>query len=102
MAKKTRIEITVERRQRTVVRPRRRPRAAWCGECAGLVHMLTADEAAVLTETTARDVFRLVEAGELHFLEVDGGMLLVCPNSLEALRRSSRRGEGILTPLPPE
>ena len=90
MAKKTRTEITVERRQRTVVRMRRGPRAAWCEGCAGLVPMLTPDEAAALAGTTAREIFRRVEAGELHFLETADGALLICGGRL--LENEKERG----------
>jgi len=44
--------------------------------------MLTPGEAATLTHSTVRHIFRRVEAGELHFLETESGELLVCPNSL--------------------
>jgi hypothetical protein len=57
--------------------------AAWCEQCAEEVVMLTPDDAATLLETTARAIFRSVEAGELHFRETVGGRLLVCHNSLE-------------------
>ena len=49
--------------------------------------MLEPDEAAVLTATTVRNIFRRVEAGELHFVESDGGVLLVCRTSLELIRQ---------------
>ena len=44
--------------------------------------MVTPDEAAALTETSARAIFRRVESGELHFVETDKGALLVCRNLL--------------------
>jgi hypothetical protein len=48
--------------------------------------MFTPDEAAVFAHTTARDIFRRIESGDLHFTESDGGGLLVCRNLLEGKR----------------
>jgi hypothetical protein len=44
--------------------------------------MVTADEAARLTRVTPRAIYRQVEAGRLHFIEAQDGLLLVCKNSL--------------------
>jgi len=73
--------ITVETFQRTTVRLRRKARIAWCEQCAAETAMLATDEAAAFLETTARQIFRLTEAGEIHFLEAESGALLVCRNS---------------------
>ena len=78
---KTKIEITLEKRQRVTVRGRR-PGTEWCERCSAEAQMLPAAEAAALVQTSARDIFRRVESGELHFLETGGGGLLVCRNSL--------------------
>jgi hypothetical protein len=77
-----RTTITAETYQRTTVRLRRTGTIAWCGQCASATCMLTPGEAAALMRTTVRAIFRRVEAGELHFLEIDSGELLVCRNSL--------------------
>ena len=78
----TRTEITVETRQRITVRPGR-TNVALCEQCTREVVMLSPEDAAAVLETSARAIFRLIEAGELHFLETVGGGLLVCRNSLE-------------------
>lgn len=44
--------------------------------------MLTPDEVAAVAQSTARDIYRRVEAGELHSIETDDGALRVCVNSL--------------------
>ena len=75
--------ITVETFQRTTVRSRRKPRIAWCEQCAAETAMLSTDEAAAHLQTTAREIFRLTEAGEIHFLETESGALLVCRNSCQ-------------------
>ena len=82
----TKTEFTIEQRQRTTIRLRA-PRLVWCELCAAPGWMLEPDEAAVLTATTVRNIFGRIEAGELHFVESDGGVLLVCRTSLELIRQ---------------
>ncbi|HXI91929.1 MAG TPA: hypothetical protein VNO24_18085 [Blastocatellia bacterium] len=79
---KTKTEITVATRQRITIRRRSEPPDAWCERCGAQVQMLAPLEVAALLQTTARAIFRGVEAGELHFLETADGGLLVCRNSL--------------------
>jgi hypothetical protein len=45
--------------------------------------MITPDEAAALTQTTAREIYRRVEAGGSHSIETDDGALRICVNSLD-------------------
>jgi hypothetical protein len=68
--------------RRLVYAPQRRT-TAWCGECAGAVPLLTPEEATLATGVGARAVYRLVEAGLIHFQETPDGLLLVCPNKLK-------------------
>ena len=75
--------ITVETFQRTTVHIRRKSKLAWCDRCAAEAVMLAPDEAAALLQSTAREIFRLPEAGEIHFLETESGALLVCRNSCQ-------------------
>ncbi len=76
--------ITVETFQRTTARWRQKLKIAWCERCAAETVMLAPNEAAVVLQTTAREIFRLTEAGEIHYLETDSGALFVCRNSLAA------------------
>ena len=78
--------VTMQTRQVTTVRWQRQPLVLQCERCAGETSMVTPGEAAVLAHTTARHIFRRVEAGELHFLETAEGELLVCCNSLALVR----------------
>jgi len=79
---KTKTEITIAKRQRTTIRLRRQS-VIWCEKCSAEGLMLTPDDAAALVHTTAREIFRRVEAGQVHFLETGSGAVLVCRNSLE-------------------
>ena len=74
--------ITVETFQRIVVHSRQKLKIAWCEQCAAETVMLAPNEAAIVLQTTARHIFRLTEAGEIHYLETESGTLLVCGNSL--------------------
>ena len=77
--------ITVRTFQRTIVRLRQKEKIAWCERCAAETVMLAPNEAAVVLRSTARDIFRLTESGEIHFLETGAGAMFVCRNSLTAL-----------------
>ena len=77
-----RTEVTVELDRTTVIRGRREPAAAWCAACSARVTMLTAEEAAAVSSLSTRAIYRLIEAGRLHFAEPPGSPLLVCFNSL--------------------
>ena len=45
--------------------------------------------AAALLQTTAREIFRLTEAGEVHYLETGSGALLICSHSLQSRRKQA-------------
>jgi hypothetical protein len=65
-----------------------------CPGCGKEVRMVPANEAAIIVGSTAREIYRLVEAGSIHFIEDHAGLLYVC---LESLRhRISIQQGGIL------
>lgn len=73
---------TIETHQLWVIRRPRsgsRPRCPECGEQAG---MLTPEEAARVTGATTRDIYRRIEAGDIHFRELPHGGLFVCLASI--------------------
>ena len=80
--RKEKTVITVETFQRTVIYSRRKEKIALCEQCAAETVMLAPNEAAALMQTTAREIFRLTEAGEIHYLETETGALLICRDSL--------------------
>jgi hypothetical protein len=79
---KRRIEITFETRRVLVVGGRTVSAAGWCGACGERVRLVTAEEAARLACVTTRVIYRRVEAGQLHFIESQDGLLLICRHSL--------------------
>ncbi len=78
MNDKTNIEIELSE---TVVYSRRGERFdGFCPQCKSMVEMAAAPVAAVLTHTTEREIYRLVETGQVHFVETD--RVLICLQSL--------------------
>ena len=78
-----RIETVVETHEVWVIRRRRGRTTAFCAECPDQPEMLTAGEAAPLCGHSLRAIFRLIEAGLVHFLESPEGELFVCPTSFQ-------------------
>lgn len=54
----------------------------FCVECDGSVRWVTPEEAMALRGTSLRDIFRDIEARNLHYAETADGFLLVCVDSL--------------------
>jgi hypothetical protein len=77
--RKTEINLELEE---TVVFRTRRTLIVWCQTCRRRAPMIAADEAAVVTGRSAREIYRLVEAGALHFIEDRHRLLFVCLTSL--------------------
>jgi hypothetical protein len=60
-----------------------------CSECAtARGSLVSPEEAASLTGLTVRTIYAAVEAGSLHYRELEDGSLLVCLNSFPSLRPS--------------
>lgn len=47
--------------------------------------MIPANDAALATGRMALEIYRLVEAGRLHFREDENGLLYICFESLQSL-----------------
>jgi hypothetical protein len=62
----------------------------WCPACRRQVRMISSDDAALATGQAAREIFRLVEAGRLHFKEDENGLLYICFESLQRLVGNER------------
>ena len=76
------IELTLERNEFFAVLKPRRSIVAQCAECGGRVSVVSPEEAARASGESLREVFRRIEAAEIHFVETPDGALLVCLNSL--------------------
>jgi len=82
---KTKTEITVATRQRITIRRRSQP-DAWCERCGATVGMLLPEHAAVLSNTTPREIYRRVENGEVHFVETRKGDLFICCRTITSIK----------------
>lgn len=80
--KKRRTEIAFELDQIMVVKRRCGSVTGWCTRCELEVVMLTPDEAASITSATTRALYRMVDAGMIHFTETESGLIRLCLPSL--------------------
>jgi len=76
------MEITLERDELAVLRRPVHRTLTWCTECGERVQMITPDEAVAIAGRSAREIYRWVEAGRVHFLETPQGLLSICLRSL--------------------
>ncbi len=82
-------KLTIETERVWVIRQGRVEHRGMCEACQEVVRLLTADEAARLARLGVRAIYRIVEAGKVHFTETVGGVL-IC---LDSLGRSLRQTE---------
>jgi hypothetical protein len=76
--------VKFETRKITVVRAATKTIDLWCEPCGASVAMVTPESAAEILMTNPRAVYRQVETGDLHFVEISAGELLICSESLRA------------------
>jgi len=84
---KQKTEIIFEIEESITIR-NRRSFVGFCAGCGALVEMLTAEVAATLTGLGEREIFRLVEAGALHFVEAE--RVFVCRRSLADFKKLTK------------
>jgi hypothetical protein len=77
---KQKVEITLEVEETIILRQGEKILTEFCPQCQALVEMLTPQIAAALFNLTERELFRLIENGQLHFVEAE--RIFVCRNSL--------------------
>lgn len=64
------------------VETRSKKHPTWCETCGEDVRMITAEKAANLIHCSRRKVYRWIEEGDLHFVELPEGEVLVCGRAL--------------------
>ena len=79
--------IVVEIDERIAVTNTEQQFEAYCSECKKMTEMATPKTAGVLTDISEREVFRLIEGKEIHFIE--NARILVCIESLRNLKPNS-------------
>ena len=77
---KRKTEITFEVEETIILRHAAETRTAFCAQCRASVEMLTPQTAAALRGLSEREIFRLIENGQLHFTEAE--RIFICRNSL--------------------
>ena len=92
MRHKRKIKITVTRRELlyTLSERRRVSRTAWCTECGGDFSVLTPGLAAEFLSVSTREIYRMVEAGRLHYVEAPDQELFICSVFWKTLRKAQR------------
>jgi hypothetical protein len=80
---------TVRKTRVVVVRPPQIPVFQRCPVCRRKVEMVIPEEAARRSAVSPRTMYRWLDAGRVHFLELADGEVLICLNSIETNRRSS-------------
>lgn len=79
--------IVVEIDERIAVKNEEQQFEAYCSECKKMTQMGTPKTAAILTGISEREVFRLIEGTEVHFIE--NARVLVCIESLRNRKADS-------------
>jgi hypothetical protein len=54
----------------------------WCPICHDKVRMMLAEKAATVCQCSRRKIYRWIEEGDLHYVEMPGGEVMVCGRSL--------------------
>jgi Helix-turn-helix domain len=54
----------------------------WCPKCLDKVRMMLAEKAATVCRCSRRKIYRWIEEGDLHYIEMPGGEVMVCGRSL--------------------
>ena len=84
--------IVVEIDERIAVTNTEQKFEAYCSECKKMTQMATPKTAGVIAEISEREVFRLIERKEIHFIE--NARVLVCIESLRNLIGDSSTAAG--------
>ncbi len=80
---KRKAEITFEVEETIVLRQAAQISKRFCRQCGALIEMASPQTIAGFSPLSEREIFRLVEAGKIHFVEAD--RLFVCLQSLSKL-----------------
>jgi hypothetical protein len=97
MKRRSRIEITVET-SLLVIRRGTNLAQVWWNGCSSPVQMITPEEAAARAGVSTRTIYRWMEAGQLHVIEIEKQALLICLNSLLTLTYKGEKNPCHTTP----
>ena len=77
-----RTEVTIETEMLVIFRRGAETLRAWCARCGAESLMLTPDAAASLSGVTPTVIYARVKSGSIHFIELPGGVPLICASSV--------------------
>lgn len=85
--------ITIETFERTVIRQTSNQiQNLWCEFCQAEVEMTTPELAANILGVTVREIYRRIEQGKLHFIEMKPSEVFICTNP----HKPKQRGEKLI------
>jgi hypothetical protein len=70
-------ELTFEIEETVVLKQSGYLMTEYCPRCQEMVEMVSPDVLSLVNGVSEREIFRLVEIGEIHFIEL--GRMVVCP-----------------------
>ena len=76
-------EISIQQTKRLVFSIPKTEAVFNCPHCESKDEMLIAEQAASVFGCARREIYRRVEAGQIHFVETTEGILYICPASFE-------------------
>ncbi len=82
MRRKKRTEIIIEVNEVAVARSPGARVVSWCEGCGVQAAMVSPENAASIKGVDTGTIYRLIETGEVHFLELADGRPRVCLSSL--------------------
>lgn len=88
---KKRLEISFESREQWRIFSPNSEETMQCPFCVEKSPLLSVENLAVLTETSQLEIYREIEHGTLHFVEIEKSLLFVCLAAF--LKRSRRKNE---------
>ena len=89
---KQRAQITLETEETIVVRNSGAFSSGFCPLCRRNVHMFPPEVLAPMTGSSERQIFRLLEAGKIHFVEAQ--RIYACPRCYEKVLASRSAASG--------
>ena len=84
MKRTRRTRTTLEVREVVVIRGSRQRNRGRCENCSEAAALVTVEEAVKVSGISARAIYRLIEDGEVHFVETSNGLTLICAATLLA------------------
>lgn len=83
-----RAEIVFEKEETVLLRQTSATINEFCCDCGAFTDMATPEALAMISGMSEREIFRLIEAGEVHFYE--GPKVYVCLNSVAVIKGEIR------------